>query len=84
MAKSCSYDVQSCLGMVWDLGEKFDFWTILTHFQPGKGTLAIFGNFVFSLKIFLNKVWAVSPSHILRTDSLEPKHGIFRTDGFGG
>ena len=84
MAKSCSFDVQSCLGMVWDLVENSDFPTILTHFDPRKGTLAIFGNFVFSLENFLNKVWAVILAHILRTDSLEPKHGIFRTDGFGG
>ena len=80
MAKSCSFDAQSCLGMVWDLGKNLDFLTILTHFDPGKGTLAIFGNFVFLFWIFLNEVWAASLSHILHTDSFEPKHGIFRTD----
>ena len=72
--------------MVWDFFENLDFRTILTPLTPdlGKGTLAIFGNFVFSHCEFLKKVWAVSLSLIHCTDSFEPKDEKVRIDGSGG
>ena len=72
--------------MVWDFFENLDFRTILTHLTPdlGKGTLAIFGNFVFSHCESFKKVWAVSLSLIHCTDSFEPKDDKVWTDGSGG
>ena len=78
MAKHWSFHVQSCLGMVWDLFENFDFRTILTPSDFRKGTLPNFGHFD-------SQSWVQDKDHpellslnILCADRFKPKHGVIR------
>ena len=78
MIKHWSFHVQSCLGMVWDLFENFDFRTILTHSDFRKGTLPNFGHFD-------SQSWVQDKDHpellslnILCADRFKPKHGVIR------
>ena len=78
MAKHWSFHVQSCLGMVWNLFENFDFRTILTHSDFRKGTLPNFGHFD-------SQSWVQDKDHpellslnILCADRFKPKHGVIR------
>ena len=75
MIKHWSFHVQSCLGMVWDLFENFDFRTILTPSDFRKGTLPNFGHFD-------SQSWVQDKDHpellslnILCADRFKPKHG---------
>merc|ERR1711928_290743 len=78
MAKQWPFHVQSCLGMVWNLFENFDFRTILTPSDFRKGTLPNFGHFD-------SQSWVQGKDHpellslnILCADRFEPKHEVIR------